>query len=249
MQIIISPAKRMRSDPDSLPCTGLPRFLQEAEILLQRLQSMPPAELRNLWRCSETIAARNVERLRTMELRKRLTPAILAFEGIQYQYMAPGVFEELQFQYVQKHLRILSGFYGILRPFDGVAPYRLEMQAKLAVEGHADLYGFWGDRLASVLAQETDWIVNLASREYSRAVTEHLPASVRVVSCTFADRVNGKLVEKGTICKMARGRMVRFLAENSVEKVGEMQAFDQLGYRFSRADSAGDSLVFIREIR
>lgn len=249
MQIIISPAKRMRSDPDSLPCAGLPQFLQKAEILLQRLQSMPPAELRNLWRCSDAIAARNVERLRTMELRKRLTPAILAFEGIQYQYMAPGVFEELQFQYVQKHLRILSGFYGILRPFDGVAPYRLEMQAKLAVEGHADLYGFWGDRLASVLAQETDWIVNLASREYSRAVTEHLPASVRVVSCTFADRVNGKLVEKGTICKMARGRMVRFLAENSVEKVGEMQAFDQLGYRFSRADSAGDSLVFIREIR
>ena len=249
MQIIISPAKRMRSDPDSLPCAGLPRFLQEAEILLQRLQSMPPEELRNLWRCSDAIAARNVERLRTMELRKRLTPAILAFEGIQYQYMAPGVFEELQFQYVQKHLRILSGFYGILRPFDGVAPYRLEMQAKLAVEGHADLYGFWGDRLASVLAQETDWIVNLASREYSRAVTEHLPASVRVVSCTFADRVNGKLVEKGTICKMARGRMVRFLAENSVEKVGEMQAFDQLGYRFSRADSTGDSLVFIREIR
>ena len=249
MQIIISPAKRMRTDPDSLPCAGLPQFLQEAEILLQRLQRMPPAELRNLWRCSDAIAARNVERLRTMELRKRLTPAILAFEGIQYQYMAPGVFEELQFQYVQKHLRILSGFYGILRPFDGVAPYRLEMQAKLAVEGHADLYGFWGDRLASVLAQETDWIVNLASREYSRAVTEHLPASVRVVNCTFADRVNGKLVEKGTICKMARGRMVRFLVENSVEKVGEMQAFDQLGYRFSGADSAGDSLVFIREIR
>lgn len=152
MQIIISPAKRMRSDPDSLPCAGLPQFLQEAETLLRRLRSIPPAKLRNLWRCSGAIAAQNVERMRTMDLRKRLTPAILAFDGIQYQYMAPGVFEEVQFQYLQKHLRILSGFYGILRPFDGVAPYRLEMQAELAVEGHADLYGFWGERLAAALA-------------------------------------------------------------------------------------------------
>ena len=94
-----------------------------------------------------------------MDLRGRLTPAVLSYEGIQYQYMAPGVFETGQFAYLQEHLRILSGFYGLLRPFDGVVPYRLEMQARLPVDGHRDLYGFWGDKPARALAGETDLLV------------------------------------------------------------------------------------------
>ena len=87
---------------------------------------MSPAELQALWKCNDAIAKRNVERLSAMDLRRRLTPAILSYEGIQYQYMAPRVMETAQLDYLQEHLRILSGFYGLLRPLDGVTPYRLE---------------------------------------------------------------------------------------------------------------------------
>ena len=111
MRIIISPAKKMHEDADSLEPLGPPRFLPEAERLLSVLRPMPLRELKALWQCSDAIAALNAERLRRMDLRGRLTPAVLSYEGIQYQYMAPGVFETGQFAYLQEHLRILSGFY------------------------------------------------------------------------------------------------------------------------------------------
>ena len=144
MRIIISPAKKMNVDTDSLPWLSLPCFLSRTEQLCEKLQSMDYDALKKLWKCNDQIAALNVQRLDRMDLRHRLTPAILSYEGIQYQYMAPNVFTSQEFDYIQEHLRILSGFYGLLRPFDGVTPYRLEMQAKLPVRDAKDLYGFWG---------------------------------------------------------------------------------------------------------
>ena len=136
---------------------------------------MPDEELKNLWKCNDQIAALNIQRLQNMDLHNRLTPAVLAYEGIQYQYIAPGVFTEQAFSYIQEHLRILSGFYGVLRPFDGVTPYRLEMQAKLKLDEAKNLYGFWGDSIAKHILKETDCIVNLASKEYSECVSRYLP--------------------------------------------------------------------------
>lgn len=246
MRIIISPAKKMVEDMDSLPPQGLPRFLDGTERLLSALRGMSPRELQQLWRCNDAIAAQNVERLAHMDLRRRLTPAVLAYEGIQYQYMAPNVFETEHFAYIQEHLRILSGFYGVLRPFDGVTPYRLEMQARLSVDGHRDLYEFWGTALADDLAAGTDLVLNLASKEYSRAVEPHLPPSVRFLTCTFAERKADKLIEKGTICKMARGRMVRWLAEHSITAPEDIRAFADLGYCYSEPDSTENNFVFLR---
>ena len=135
MRIIIAPAKKINTDLDSFAPESLPAFLPQTERLKAALQAMTPGELQKLWKCNAAIAALNVERLRNMDLRRRLTPAVLAYEGIQYQYMAPGVFETDHYAYIREHLRILSAFYGLLRPFDGVTPYRLEMQAKLSVDG------------------------------------------------------------------------------------------------------------------
>ena len=177
MRIIISPAKKMNVDTDSLPWLDLPAFLPRTEQLAKALQAMDKDALKKLWKCNDQIAALNVERLAHMDLHTRLTPAILAYEGIQYQYMAPGVFTRQEFDYVQEHLRILSGFYGILKPFDGVTPYRLEMQAKLKVGQAKDLYSFWDNCLAEQLFAETDCILNLASREYSLCV--QVPARYR----------------------------------------------------------------------
>lgn len=246
MRIIIAPAKKMRSDPDSLAPAGLPDFLPETEVLCAALRSMDPAALQRLWKCNDRIAALNVRRLEEMDLRRNLTPAILAYEGIQYQYMAPGVFSQGEYDYVQTHLRILSGFYGLLRPFDGVTPYRLEMQAKLAVGGARDLYGFWGDRLAQRLFAETDCILNLASKEYSLCVSRFLEPSVRFVTCVFGQEKDGKVLEQGTQCKMARGEMVRYLAETGAETLEAVRGFDRLDYRFSPAHSDEETLVFLR---
>ena len=246
MRILLSPAKKMRVDVDFLPCESLPFFLPQTAVLLQQLQSMDYAALRALWNCNDSIASLNFQRMKTMDLQQGLTPAILSYEGIQYQYMAPQVFETGQFAYIQEHLRILSGFYGLLRPFDGVTPYRLEMQAKLQVGNAKDLYGFWGDKLARRLCAETGLILDLASKEYSKAVLPHLPKSVRVLTCTFGEEKGGKVVEKGTLCKMARGEMVRWLAETNLTNPRDLPFFDRLGYTFSARHSSGDHYVYLK---
>ena len=249
MRIIISPAKKMNVDTDSLPCRGLPAFLPRTELLYERLRGMSYQELKSLWKCNDQIAKLNFERLQAMDLRRNLTPAILAYEGIQYQYMSPSVFTDGELAYVEEHLRILSGFYGVLRPFDGVTPYRLEMQAKLPVDGAPDLYRFWGDSIAGSLFAETDCVVNLASKEYSQCVSRHVPDRVRFLTCVFGERKGDRLIEKGTMCKMARGEMVRFMAGRRVAAPSELTAFGRLGYRCAPEESGETTYVFIKEAR
>ena len=246
MRILIAPAKAMDTDPDSLPWQDLPVFLPRAEQLLSALRAMDAAGLKQLWRCNDRIAQLNLRRLETMDLRRNLTPALLSYRGIQYQYMAPGVFTDREYGYVQAHLRILSGFYGLLRPFDGVTPYRLEMQARLAVNGAKDLYTFWGDSLARQLFGETRCILNLASKEYSLCISKYLRPSVRFLTCVFGTEQEGRVLERGTLCKMARGEMVRWLAENQVTDPEVIKGFDRLGYRYAPEYSREDTFVFLQ---
>ncbi len=245
MRIILSPAKKMRYD-DGLPWQDLPVFVDRTQQLMEAMQGMDAAQLKQLWQCNDQITRLNVERLTDMELRKNLTPAILAYDGIAYQRMAPGVFTTRELDYVQEHLRILSGFYGILRPFDGVTPYRLEMQGKLSVDGAKELYAFWGDSLARELCKETDCVINLASKEYSIAVAKYPPDSVRFITCTFGELKNGKVIEKATMCKMARGEMVRFMAQNQITNPEGIKAFDLLDFRYSPEQSNAENFVFLR---
>lgn len=246
MRIIISPAKKMNVDTDSLPWRDLPAFLPKTQMLSQILQGMSYNELKKLWKCNDAIAELNVKRLAHMQLHTGLTPAVLAYEGIQYQYMAPGVFTDQEFSYIQEHLRILSGFYGVLKPFDGVTPYRLEMQAKLRAGESRDLYEFWGESLARHLFSETDCIVNLASKEYSVCISKYLREDVRFITCVFGEEKNGKVIEKGTMCKIARGEMVRYMAENQITDPEQMKHFDRLNYHFDQTRSGRNLFVYIR---
>lgn len=245
MNIIISPAKKMNHDPYCPLPTQLPHFLPQTQHLKATLQAMDPKALQALWKCNDALAQLNLQRLQTMDLTQQLTPAIFSYEGIQYRYMAPSVMEDAQLDYLQDHLRIVSGFYGLLRPLDGVTPYRLEMQARLAVEGHKNLYSFWGDQLASSL--EGDSLINLASSEYSRSILPYLPSHVKAITCTFAELQGAKLIEKGTMCKMARGQMVRYMAEHRITAPDQLQHFDQLDYHFSPAHSTDTQLVFLHQ--
>lgn len=246
MRMIISPAKKMKSD-DGLPFSSLPAFLEQSEEVLKRLQSMTPSELQQLWKCNDAIAAQNVERLAHMDLRRNLSPAILSYDGIQYQYMASTVFTEGEYDYLQEHLRIVSAFYGLLRPFDGVTPYRLEMQAKLSVGGQRDLYGFWGEKLAKQLMEESDVLIDLASKEYSRSITPYLPADYPLIRCQFVEETGGKLVEKGTLCKMARGEMVRWMAEQGLHDPKQLKEFEGRNHRFAPEYSNERLYVFLKK--
>ena len=246
MRIIISPAKKMNIDTDSMPWRDLPGFLPQTEVLCKTLQAMSEAERKALWKCNDSIAELNHRRLASMDLYHCLTPAVLSYEGIQYRYMAPGVFSEGEYDYIQCHLRILSGFYGVLRPFDGVTPYRLEMQAKLSVGDSKDLYAYWGNRIANCIWNETDCVINLASKEYSVCVSKYQPAGKRLITCVFGEEQNGKVIEKGTMCKMARGEMVRFMAQQNITDPEEIKKFALLGYRFDSTRSDDEQFVFLR---
>ena len=247
MKLLISPAKKMRAE-DFLPPRTQPPLLEKSAQLLNYVRGLSLPQLKRLLACNESLAQEAFENFRTMELGRGTTPALLAYDGIQYKYMAPGVFTEEQFHYVKAHLRILSGFYGVLRPFDGVSPYRLEMQAKVKTSFCKNLYDFWGDSLGQYLLGEDDTFVNLASEEYAKAVCPALQGKARFVTCVFAEEPEpGKLVEKGVYVKMARGEMVRFAAENHVSAPEGLQGFQRLGYTFAPQLSNHQQYVFRRE--
>ena len=215
-------------------------------MILKCLKSLSKNELKEIWNCNEKIADENIDRLEKMNLEGDLTPAILAYDGIAYKYMAPSVFEDSQFSYIQEHLRMLSAFYGVLKPMDGVRPYRLEMQAKLRVGDYKDLYAYWGDNLYKSIVDESHVIINLASKEYSKCIEKYLNERDRYITITFCELLNGKLVTKGTYAKMARGEMVRYMAENHIEKPDDIRSFNRLGYVFRGEISSGNEYIFER---
>lgn len=245
MKIIISPAKKMNVDTDTFEADKLPEFIVDAEILMNAVRALTYAEAKALWKCNERLATLNFERFRDMDLQRALTPAIMAYEGLQYQHMAPGVFTEQALSYIKERLCILSGFYGLLRPFDRVTPYRLEMQAKLSVNGSRDLYDFWGDRLYKSLLDHDRIILNLASKEYSQCIEKYITPADRLLTIEFGERIGGKVKQKGTLAKMARGAMVRFLAENQVEDLEKIKEFREMGFRYREELSDGKRYVFL----
>lgn len=211
-------------DTDGFQVTGIPEFINEASILMEKIQSLSYSEAKALWQCNDKIAELNYDRYKNMDLRRGLTAAIIAFEGLQYQHIGTNNLTEEALAYLSEHLRILSGFYGILRPFDGVSPYRLEMQAKLSLNGCKDLYEFWGDSLYKKLVEED-----------------------RFVTIEFGELVNGKVKQKGNLAKMARGEMVKFMAKNQISDLKDIKDFRELGFVYSKNLSNKGKYVFLKE--
>ena len=248
MKIIISPAKKMNIDTDTFGPQGLPVFLSRTKELMNYIKGLSYEDAKKLWSCNDKIAAQNFERYEHMNLERQLTPAIVSYEGIQYQYMSPMVFSETALDYIQKNLRILSGFYGILKPFDGVTPYRLEMQAKAKIGTCKDLYEYWGNSLYEQLTADDDHVIlNLASKEYSKCIEKYLQPGDLYITCVFGEESNGKVVQKGTFAKMARGEMVRYLAENNIDTLDDVKQFHGLGYEFSNEYSTEKEYIFLKK--
>ncbi|MCT3398345.1 peroxide stress protein YaaA [Lentilactobacillus hilgardii] len=247
MKLIISPAKKMVTNLNDFEVKDLPIYLRASQKLLKAMQELTYADAQALWHTSDKLTKTNYDQLQKMELTSRLTPAVLSFTGIQYQYMAPDILTAPALNYIQENLRILSGLYGILKPFDGVVPYRLEMQAHIPVVGMKNLYSFWGDRLYQSLNINKEPIINLASREYSKAIIPFLKPNDTFIDVVFGHLVNGQLKTRATLAKMARGEMVRFIAENQLTMVEDIKRFDSPNYVFDLKRSTAKKLVFIEK--
>ena len=255
MLAVISPAKRL--DFNSAPTTAkhsLPAFLKESKQLINVLREQSPAEIAELMNLSTQLADLNYERYgqwKTPFTPNNARQAALAFKGDVYLGLDSPTLSERDLNWAQKHLRILSGLYGVLKPMDLIQPYRLEMGTKLANPRGVDLYQFWGSKVTcalndAVAKQRQPLLINLASHEYFEAV-DVAALEARVINISFKDLKNGRYKFLSFYAKKARGFMARYIIENRVSTMKGLKEFDVAGYYFSDALSRGDNWVFLRD--
>ena len=247
MKTVVSPAKTMIENTDCYIGSSIPTYIDYSLILVDEIRKKSYEEMKEIWKCNEKIAKENFDRFKNMNLQGSLTPAIFSYQGIQYQYMAVNVMEASAIEYIKENLYILSGFFGILRAFDGVSPYRLEMQAKMEIGEHKNLYEFWGDKIYKKIFETGEVVINLASKEYSKTIESYLSKENKFITCVFAEKKDGKVVQKATMAKMARGEMVNFIASGNIQNEEEIKKFDRLGFKFDKELSNEKKYVFILE--
>lgn len=254
MLILVSPAKTLdyESPLATRTCTQ-PRFIEQSSQLIEVLKQLSVQEVAELMKLSDKLASLNVARYQSWQPEHTLDnarPAILAFKGDVYTGLDATSFSEEDFQFAQRHLRILSGLYGVLRPLDLLEPYRLEMGTRLKTHAGESLYQFWGDRITRALNEELnssdDPVINLASNEYFKAV-QPKALKGRLITPVFRDCKNGQYKIISFYAKKARGLMSRYIIQNRIETAEAIKAFDLEGYYFSPEQSRGDTWVFLRD--
>ncbi len=254
MLIVLSPAKSLDYEtPVKFGATTEPDFIPRSAELVSLLRQMPPSGLATLMKISDPLAQLNAERFAGWSKRFNLDnsrPALLAFDGDVYDGLAARSLNAKQRDWAQKHLRILSGLYGLLRPMDLMQPYRLEMGTRLATKRGKDLYAFWGDEITQALNQasaaaKATALVNLASEEYFKSVRPAL-LDVPVVTPVFEDWKDGRYKIISFFAKRARGLMARYAIEHKLKDPEALKAFDSDGYAFDARASNERQWVFRR---
>lgn len=225
---------------------SVPAFLEEARAIVKELRKRDPSELGQLMKINNSLALDSADRIYTMKFDQHGTPAIETYSGIQYKYMDPLSFTQAEQLFANEHIRIVSGLYGILKPYDSIYEYRLEMMTKLPVENAKDLYCYWGQKLYDCLAKESQVIVNLASKEYSKCIEAYLMPSDRFITCTFKVLHRGTYKVLATAAKMARGQMVSYIVKNKIDSIEGLKTFNLDGYSFDETSSTESNLVFLR---
>ena len=232
MKIIISPAKTINDKNDfTYHLSADPLYIDKARALYTYLLSLDQTKIKSIYKCSDKIVRKTFDDLRRYDIDKGYINALFAFDGIQYKAMAPSVLDDDALLYLNDHLCILSGLYGILRPFDLIVPYRLEMGFHLDGFKEADLYRYWS--LSDYFKNDT--VIDLASEEYSKAITAD---KIKI------DFINGGKI-KATYAKKARGAFVRYMAVNKITSIADMEKFNDLGYHLDKDRSNDHHLVFI----
>ncbi|WP_136483388.1 peroxide stress protein YaaA [Vibrio sp. H11] len=255
MLIVVSPAKTLDYE-SPLPSERYtqPELTEQSKQLIEVCRQLTPADISELMKVSDKIAGLNVARF--AEWSETFTTdnarqAIFAFKGDVYTGLDAQTLSDDDLSYAQSHLRMLSGLYGLLKPLDLMQPYRLEMGTKLANERGSNLYQFWGniitDKLNEALsAQGDNVLINLASNEYFKAVKPKA-LDAQIITPVFKDCKNGQYKVISFYAKKARGMMARYIIENRIESVKQLEAFDTAGYYFAADESTPTELVFKRE--
>ena len=231
-----------------------PLFGKQSAALIAVLREKSPQQIAELMKLSDPLASLNVARYeawRPKVTAKNAKQAVLAFNGDVYGGLDAASLTPAQLDWLQDHMCILSGLYGVLRPLDWMQPYRLEMGTALATERGPNLYRFWGPRIADYLnqrlaGQKTPIVVNLASQEYFKAVDRKV-LQARVIDCVFEDYKGGQYKVISFLAKRARGLMARYAAQHKVATPKKLEGFDLEGYAFAPAASEPDRLVFRRK--
>lgn len=249
MKIVITPAKRMKDDIAYLDPESSPVFLKDTEVLLEHLKKLSFKEVKQLLKCSDKIANEAYNNYHKIDLKKNTVPAILSYEGIQYDNMAAHIFTNDDYEYTKKHIRILSGFYGVLKPFDGIVPYRLELNNKLSFDQYSNLYEFWGNKMYLELTKDDKEILDLGAKQYTRILKKYLDNNINYVKCYFMEKDGNEYKEIGVYVKQARGEMVRYLVKNRITAFDQVKDFSGLGYHFCLEKSDHQNYIFIREKR
>jgi len=251
MKILISPAKKLDLKSEYPELTySQPVFLNEAEKIIEVMRQKSPGEIKSLMKLSDNLANLNWERYQNWkkEIDQTARPAIFTFNGNVYDGLSVQNLPEEKLPQLNNQLRILSGLYGILRPFDLIYPYRMEMGSKLSFDNYKNLYVFWREKITGQLNTELkndDFLVNLASQEYFKVVdTKRL--KVPVYEPVFKQYKNGELKTISLYAKIARGLMTRFIIQNDIKTPEELKLFDLDGYAFDANLSDKYRLVFSR---
>ncbi len=255
MIIVLSPAKTLDYEFESNHDHSVPAFLSQSSKLISNLRTKEPKDIASLMGLSDKLATLNFDRYQSWSPAKKVSsdskPSMLVFKGDVYQGLQAEDLNNSQMKFAQKHVRILSGLYGILRPLDLMKPYRLEMGTKLETSEGKNLYEFWGDKvqknvLNELKDQRSDLLINLASKEYF-TVLGKLPEDINVVTPTFKDYKNGNYKIISFYAKKARGHMARWIIQNKVTNFEDLSGFDVDGYKYSKAESSSTVPVFLRK--
>ncbi len=249
MQIILSPAKTLNFE-SKVPASNAtdPRYLDESEKLVRELRKKTKAELKEMMDISGELAELNFQRYKewkTPFTRDNARQAVFAFSGDVYEGLQAGSFTEKQLEYAQKHLFILSGLYGILRPLDLIQPYRLEMGSKFEYNGQK-LHEFWGDKVTATINETgEEYLINLASLEYFKTVQKK-ELKPSVITPYFKELKGEDYRVVSFYAKKARGMMARYIIRKKLSDPQKLKDFNEEGYRFHESLSDETSWVFTR---
>lgn len=254
MLAILSPAKSLDYESElATKKLTQPEFVTDSTELIKNLRKFEPAQLASLMQISDKLADLNHRRYAQWAPefdRDHARPAALAFKGDVYIGLEAASMNERDFNWAQKHIRILSGLHGLLRPLDGIRPYRLEMGTALCTKRGKNLYEFWGAKVTAALnqaiaEQKQAILVNLASNEYFN-VLDPAAINARIINIHFKEWKNGQYKFLSFYAKRARGLMARYMIDHRVATLKALQAFDYDGYEYNAAMSSDNDWVFLR---
>lgn len=244
MIAILSPAKNMRRIMAPELVTT-PVFLRQTKTVATVMKRYAPFQLESALKVNPQLALRAFTDTQDWDAALPGSPALLSYRGLAYSALDAATFSREDLDFAQDSLRILSAFYGVLRPLDGILPHRLDFESAFRCQGKT-MYEFWDDKLYDAVFHPGAPVINLSSAEYSKAVSRHLRMQDVFITCDFLEFKRGKWCMPATHAKTARGRMARFIVRNRLTEPEQLQSFDDDGYCFSPERSNRERYVFLR---